>query len=80
MTEADVKKIATQVATKIANDMIYKYSDKVYNKIEEVPDWGKATVHKLIGKGLLKGNEKGLDLSYTLLRLLVINDRAGLYN
>lgn len=33
-----------------------------------------------MGKGLLKGNEKGLDLSYTLLKLLVINDREGLYN
>mgnify|MGYP003238574913 FL=1 len=76
MTDERVKEIAKQVA----NDMIYKYSDKVYNKIEEVPDWGKATVQKLINKGLLKGNEKGLDLSYTLLRLLVINDRAGLYN
>lgn len=76
MTEAEVKKIATQVA----NDMIYKYSDKVYNKVEEVPEWGRATVQKLINKGFLKGNEKGLDLSYTLLRLLVINDREGLYN
>ncbi len=76
MTDERVKEIAVQVA----NDMIYKYSDKVYNKVEEVPEWGKATVNKLISKGLLKGNEKGLDLSYTLLRLLVINDRAGLYN
>ena len=76
MTEERVKEIATQ----IANDMIYKYSDKVYNKVEEVPEWGRATVKKLINKGLLKGNEKGLDLSYTLLRLLVINDREGLYN
>ena len=76
MTDERVKEIATQVA----NDMIYKYSDKVYNKVEEVPEWGKATVKKLINKGLLKGNEKGLDLSYTLLRLLVVNDRAGLYD
>ena len=76
MTEEKVKEIATQ----IANDMIYKYSDKVYNKVEEVPEWGKATVKKLINKGLLKGNEKGFDLSYTLLRLLVVNDRAGLYD
>ena len=75
MTDERVK----EIATKVANDMIYKHSDKVYNKIEEVPDWGKATVNKLTGKGLLKGNEKGLDLSYTLLRLLVINDRAGIY-
>ena len=76
MTDERVKEIATQVA----NDMIYKYSDKIYNKVEEVPEWGKATVNKLINKGILKGNEKGLDLSYTLLRLLVINDRAGVYD
>ena len=76
MTEEKVKEIATQVA----NDLIYKYSDKVYNKVEEVPEWGRATVQKLINKGLLKGNEKGFDLSYTLLRLLVVNDRAGLYD
>lgn len=79
MTEAEVTKIATQVA----NDLIYKYvtsKNKVYNVIDEVPDWGKDTVKKLINKGVLKGNEKGLDLSYTLLRLLVINDRAGVYD
>lgn len=76
MTEADVKTIAAQVA----NDMVYKYADKVYNAVEEVPDWGKATVEKLISKGALKGTDKGLELSYTLLRLLVINDRAGLYD
>lgn len=76
MTEEQV----ISIATKVSNDMIYKYSDKVYNKIEEVPEWGKATVNKLIGKGILKGDENGLNLSYTLLRLLVINDRAGLYD
>ena len=75
MTEERVKEIATQVA----NDMVYKYRDKVYNTVEEVPSWGKETVNKLIARGILKGNEKGLDLSYTLLRLIVINDRAGVY-
>lgn len=79
MTEAEVKKIATQVA----NDMIYKYvtsKDVVYNSINELPDWGRDTVKKLIDKGILAGSEEGLDLSYTMLRLLVINDRAGLYD
>lgn len=80
MTKEEVK----EIATKVANDMIYDYvtskKEEVYNTVEEVPDWGKTTVNKLIKKGVLKGNEKGLDLSYTLLRLLVINDRAGVYN
>lgn len=76
MTEEQVKKIAT----KVANDMIYEYRDKVYVSINEVPEWGKETINKLIKKGVFKGNEKGLDLSYTLLRLLVINDRVGIYD
>ncbi len=76
MTEAQVR----EIAKKEANDMVYKYRDKVYNKISEVPEWGKATVQKLYDKGILKGTEKGLEISETLLRLLVINDRAGLYN
>ena len=78
MTEDQVKEIATQVA----NDMIYRYvtsQNEVYNSIQEVPDWGRPTVSKLIDKGVLAGSEKGLDISYTLLRVLVINDRAGLY-
>ena len=75
MTEAEVK----EIATKVANDMVYKYRDKVYNNLDEVPEWGKATVKKLIDKGALQGSDKGLDISYTLLRLLVINDRVGLY-
>ena len=76
MTEAEV----ISIAAKVANDMVYKYRDEVYNTIDEVPEWGKATVNKLISKGILEGDEKGLNLSYTLLRMLVMNDRAGVYN
>ncbi|MDO4301624.1 MAG: M15 family metallopeptidase [Clostridia bacterium] len=80
MTDERVKEISTQVA----NDMIYKYvtskQEAVYDTIDDVPEWGKATVKKLIQKGVLQGSNTGLDMSYSLLRLLVINDRAGLYD
>lgn len=76
MTETQVR----EIARKEANDMVYKYRDKVYNKISEVPEWGRPTVEKLYDKGLLKGTEKGLEISDTLLRVLVINDRADLYS
>ena len=80
MTTEEVKKIATQMA----NDLIYEYvtskKEPVYQTYSEVPDWGKSTVKKLMDKGALKGSDKGLDLSYSLLRQLVINDRIGLYN
>ena len=54
--------------------------EKVYNWTEEVPEWARATVQKLLDKGYLKGNEKGeLELTYSMLKMIVINDRAGLY-
>ena len=51
-----------------------------YQKLHEVPGYAKDTIQRLIGKGILKGNENGLDLSEDMIRILVINDRAGLYD
>lgn len=59
-----------------------------YDTIEEVPEWGQATVQKLMStprgddpeKMILEGEGDGLGLTYDLLRVLVINDRAGLYD
>lgn len=51
-----------------------------YNSIEEIPDWGKPTIQKLMDKGTLNGDENGnLDLSHDMLRMLVIHDREHLY-
>lgn len=54
--------------------------EKIYATIEDVPEWGKPTVQKLLAKGILNGTRASLDITYTLLRLLVINDRAGVYD
>ena len=48
-----------------------------YNTVEECPDWARETVQKLIDKKYLDGTGKGLDLSYDMVRTLVILDRAG---
>lgn len=53
---------------------------KRYNTIDEMPDWAKATVEKLMNKDLLMGGDAGLGLSEDMLRMFVINDRAGLYD
>ncbi len=50
-----------------------------YNTLEEVPEWGRTTIQKLINKGYLSGNGQNLDISEDMLRVLVINDRAGVY-
>ena len=50
-----------------------------YSTAEEMPDWARPTIEKLIDKGILKGDGSGLDLSADMVRLLVLNDRAGIY-
>ena len=59
-----------------------KESDTVetYKTIKDIPAFALPTVKKLIAHGSLQGNSKGeLNLSYDMLRLLVINDREGCY-
>ena len=75
MTEAQTRNIAKQ---EIANA---EKAKKVYDTVDAVPAWGKATVQKLVNKGFLQGDDQGkLALTTDLLRLLVINDRAHLYD
>jgi N-acetylmuramoyl-L-alanine amidase CwlA len=63
---------------------------KRYNTMKEISDgapWAVETVEKLIGKNILRGGglrdtqgrPADMDLSADMLRLLVWNDRAGLY-
>ena len=67
-----VKILAVEVNA-LRHPMIYDYID------ENMPQWARPTIQKLCEKGFLKGDEGGLNLDETLLRLLVINDRAGVY-
>ena len=72
-------------------NMVQRYMEEDemrYNKIGEMPGWAKPTIQKLCDKEYLSGNggakdESGypadLDLSIDMIRLFVINDRAGLY-
>ncbi|MBQ8109706.1 MAG: M15 family metallopeptidase [Clostridia bacterium] len=55
---------------------------KRYNTIEEIKQgasWAVDTVRKLMDRKIITGNGVGLNLSEDMLRLLVFNDRAGLY-
>ena len=64
-----------QSLTQTEDDSVrYKYYD-------DMPDWAKPTVSKLVKKGYLKGEGSGvLNLTEDTLKVLVINDRAGLYD
>jgi len=55
--------------------------NRVFNTVDEMPDWAKGPIQKLLDRGFIKGDENGkLGLSRDLVRLLVINDNAGLYD
>ena len=46
-----------------------------------MPEWAKPTIQKLMDKDLLQGDEKGrLGLTMDMIKMCVINDRAGLYD
>lgn len=58
----------------LENPMIYDYID------DNMPDWARPTIQKLVNKGFLQGDKNGnLGLTEDLMRMLVINDRAGAY-
>lgn len=72
MTEAQTRKIA--------QEEIKKANAKVYDRVQDCPEWAKDTVQRLVNKGFLQGDENGnLALTESLMRILVINDRAHLY-
>lgn len=60
--------------TKLENPMIYNYID------ENMPEWARETVQKLVDKGILKGDENGLHLTDGDLKQFVVNDRSGMYD
>ena len=74
---ADLTETVKILAVELENmkhPMIWNYID------ENMPEWARPTIQKLADKGLLKGGENGLNLTEELMRLLVINDRAGVYD
>jgi hypothetical protein len=75
----ELKKEIVELKKTIEN--LEKSTEKVYNYTKDVPEWGRPTIQKLLDRGLYKGaSDSDLNLPENLLRTLVINDRAGLYD
>lgn len=68
-----VKILATELHD-MKNPMIYNYID------DNMPKWAHEAVRKAVDKGILKGEEEGLNLTYSDLRTIVREYRAGLYD
>lgn len=72
--KAEIEQLKRDVS-ELKNKMIYNYID------ENMPAWARPTIQKMVNKKLLQGNENGeLGLTDEMLRIFVINDRAGLYD
>ena len=54
-----------------------KESIERYENIEQIPEYAKEAIDYFIEKGILKGTDKGLDLSKDMVRILVILYRMG---
>ena len=53
-----------------------------YKTVDECPGWAQETVARLVARGIIRGrgDARGLDLTEDMLRMLVWNDRAGVYD
>lgn len=69
-----INKMGQEIA-ELKNPMIYNYVD------ENMPEYYRPTIQKLVRKGKLEGNEKGeLMLTDEIMRILTIIDRFGLFD
>ena len=67
------EELSARLAKLEAPEMIYNYVD------ENMPEWARSTVQKLMDRGYLRGTDEGLGLDDTMLRVLVVLDRAGAF-
>ena len=83
LPEPDSIEISRYINTKGENKNMSEENKNTntYKTLEDVPNWGKPTIEKLINKNALKGDENGnLNITNDLLRTLVIHDRLGVYD
>ena len=52
----------------------------IYNTLDEVPDYARPTIRKLMDRGWLLGYGDGLGLTDDMIRIFTIHDRAGIYD
>lgn len=63
---------------KAAFEALEKQAGTSIDTVEQAPAWAKGTLKKLTERGILQGDGTGLGLSWQMMRMLVILDRAGM--
>jgi N-acetylmuramoyl-L-alanine amidase CwlA len=78
MTEIERQKFNQMV--KIV-EQLSQEKERVYHYSVELPDWALPTINKLVAKGFYKGDsESDLNLPESMMRTLVVLDRAGIFD
>ena len=82
LTESQVKLIVKEEMAKQREAIIAEVlnaipTDKVYDTIDEIPEWAQDAVQRRMELGILNGTGMGLGLSFDLLRQFVLADREA---
>ena len=80
IAEALAKGMCSYYGMAYRTSQLPEQKDGEHAALDEVPAYARATVAKLIERDLLTGTAEGLGLTEQMLRVLVITDKAGLYN
>lgn len=71
----ELKHLQNEIAELKKQNATYDYMD------DNMPEWAKPTIQKLMDKSVLVGDEEGrLGLTMDMIKVFVINDRAGVYD
>lgn len=73
------EEVLTMAQYEELKQLIESMKPRVYNTIDEIPEWARPAIQCLIDKGALKGTNKGLNLTEDMVRMLVIIDRTGVF-
>lgn len=69
------KSLCAHYGTVYIDNEVNMVEEKRYNSINEIPESLRSEIQELVNCGALKGDGKGFDLSYDMIRILVIAKR-----
>lgn len=72
--------IAEEVTRRLKYENVKERPKVIYNTVEEMPEAYRPSVQKLLDRGVIKGTAAGLDISREMARMIVILDRAGVFD
>ena len=73
-------KLGSEAPRRLKYENVKERPKVIYNTVEEMPEAYRPSVQKLLDRGVIKGTAAGLDISREMARMIVILDRAGVFD